>query len=113
MTAQTLQEAKDVCAAWGARPPNAEQDQPVVSAIPTLVLAGQFDPVTPPDWGRLVAQTLSHSYVFEFPGTGHGVIYGRRTCGFDVVSAFLADPASKPAATCIDSLGPPQFGAGG
>lgn len=109
----TLQEAKDICATWGARPPNTEQDQPVVSDIPTLVLAGQFDPVTPPDWGRLAAQTLSRSYVFEFPGTGHGVIYARPTCGFDVVSAFLADPAAKPDATCIGGLAPLQFETGG
>ena len=92
-----------VCAGWGVKPAAAIENQPVVSAIPTLILAGDSDPVTPPRWGWSAAETLSKSYYFEFPGVGHGVL-GAGTwgsCSKSMLSAFLADPASVPDSTCL------------
>ncbi|NJL54321.1 hypothetical protein HC928_03415, partial [bacterium] len=45
----------------------------VRSDVPTLVLSGEFDPVTPPVWGNLIASELPNSFAYTFP-TGHGVI---------------------------------------
>lgn len=64
----------DVCAFWGAAPPPPHENEGVVSDIPALVLAGTFDPITPPSYSRLVAQTLSRSSFFELPDEGHGII---------------------------------------
>jgi pimeloyl-ACP methyl ester carboxylesterase len=64
------------CAAWG----DADSvsipisQQAVTSNIPTLILAGELDPITPPAWGRLAGETLSHSQFLEFPDFGHGVL---------------------------------------
>lgn len=96
-----------VCAGWGARPAPAIENQPVASAIPTLILAGDSDPITPPRWGRAAAETLSKSYTFEFPGVGHGVLgagpWG--SCSEGMASAFLADPGSAPDSTCLSGSG--------
>jgi pimeloyl-ACP methyl ester carboxylesterase len=97
-----------LCAEWGAKPAAAIENQPVVSDIPTLILAGDNDPITPPAWGKLAAQTLSHSYFFEFPWVGHGVlgagVWG--SCSQSMVSAFIADPDSAPDSACLSKLKP-------
>ncbi len=78
-------------------------NQPVVSDIPTLVLAGEYDPVTPPAWGELVAATFSTAYVYTFPGVGHGALAGG-PCPESIMLAFLDDPLQLPDASCIDDL---------
>jgi pimeloyl-ACP methyl ester carboxylesterase len=91
------------CDLWNVTSAPEIENEPVVSDIPTLVLAGQFDPITPPDWGRQVAESLSNGYFFEFPGMGHGVTIAD-SCPTDMTVAFLDDPGTTPDAACIDAL---------
>ncbi|MBN8564565.1 MULTISPECIES: alpha/beta fold hydrolase [Leptolyngbya] len=42
--------------------------------IPTLVLNGAYDPVTPQPYGEAVAKNLKTAYVYDFPGVGHGAL---------------------------------------
>jgi pimeloyl-ACP methyl ester carboxylesterase len=97
-----------ICEWWKAQPADAIENQPVVSDIPTLILAGDNDPVTPPAWGQLAAQNLSRSQYFEFPWVGHGVlgsgIWG--SCSQGIAQAFLTDPHSKPDSACLSKLKP-------
>ena len=83
-----------VCATWDAGQADPIENQPVISDVPALVLTGEFDPVTPPAWGRHVAETLSNSYFFECPGVGHGA--SAQDCGRKLMLAFLGDPAVAP-----------------
>lgn len=71
----------------------------VASDVPTLVLAGDFDPITPPRWGKLAAEALVNSYFFTFPGVGHAVIDGGE-CPVSVVMQFIATPDTAPDASC-------------
>jgi pimeloyl-ACP methyl ester carboxylesterase len=96
------------CQLWHVQPVPAVQWQPVTSAIPTLILAGEYDPTTPPAYGMLAAQTLSRSYFFLFPGTGHGVI-GRVSCATSMFLSFLESPTVKPDSTCMTGVGEPYF----
>ena len=41
------------CDIWGAGTADPIEDKAVVSSIPTLVVAGQYDPITPPSWGKV------------------------------------------------------------
>ncbi len=97
-----------VCQFWGMKPVPAVQKEPVRSSIPTLILQGEFDPVTPPANGMLTAQTLSNSYFFLFPGVGHGVSTPL-SCPNDIEQAFLDNPTQKPNASCISSMPEPVF----
>jgi pimeloyl-ACP methyl ester carboxylesterase len=97
----------DVCEFWGAEPPPPIENEPVVSSIPTLVLAGEYDPTTPPDYGRLAAQTLAESFFIEFRGYAHGVF--SPGCAADVVTAFLDDPTKAPEESCVEELPPLGF----
>ena len=62
------------CSLWprGARP--ADFHLPLVSAVPVLILAGQYDPVTPPAYGSAMLPTLSNARLLLAPGQGHVVI---------------------------------------
>jgi pimeloyl-ACP methyl ester carboxylesterase len=64
-----------------------------------LVLAGEHDPITPPDWGRMVAQDLSNSFFYEFPGNGHWVARSS-PCALRMALAFWENPTVDPGSTC-------------
>ena len=97
-----------ICDAWDlpAAPPLVAGS--VDSDIPTLILAGSYDPITPPEWGRSVAENLSHSYYFEFPAAGHNVGVDN-PCMDSMIAEFLKDPASRPGAACVSDAPKPEF----
>ena len=96
------------CRVWGAGTADGIEDDPVTSNLPTLILGGAFDPITPPRFGMQAAETLPNSYFFEFPGLGHGVSNAHE-CPLAITLEFLSDPSTAPDSACIDDMGPPQF----
>jgi hypothetical protein len=66
-------------------------------------MSGEFDPITPPAWGRQAAETLENGYFFEYPGIGHGAsaVPG---CPRQMFTAFLQNPASAPDGSCIREM---------
>jgi Tol biopolymer transport system component/pimeloyl-ACP methyl ester carboxylesterase len=97
-----------VCASWQAGVADAIENEAVVSDVPTLVLSGRYDPVTPPAWGRLAAETLSNSFVYEFPDLAHGAMRSSR-CALEIGLQFLDDPSAEPDTSCLAELGSPEF----
>jgi hypothetical protein len=91
-----------MCSNWPVEEAGDWVKAPVVSDIPVLVLEGEFDPVTPPEYGQLVAGYLSNSTYFEFPGVGHDVL--AIGCAREIVGDFLADPNHVPDASCIAEM---------
>lgn len=61
------------CRFWKARAAPPLETAPVVSDIPTLLLAGDIDPATPLEWAHRTASALSRAQVAEFPWLDHGV----------------------------------------
>jgi pimeloyl-ACP methyl ester carboxylesterase len=88
-----------VCEEWGAKVADPIENQPVVSDIPALILAGEYDPATPPSYGRLVAENLENAHFIEFPGLGH-FVFAERRCPQDIVADFLDDPEMLPDNQC-------------
>jgi pimeloyl-ACP methyl ester carboxylesterase len=82
--------------------------EPVQSSIPTLILSGAIDPVTPPVWGESIAKTLTNSRHLVFPGTGHTA--GGTGCGRRLIKAFI--DAGTPAnldTSCVQSITRPPY----
>ncbi|NDJ61972.1 MAG: alpha/beta hydrolase [Chloroflexi bacterium] len=96
------------CTIWQVGAPDPSEDQPVRSDSPVLILAGQYDPVTPPEWGRLAAETLPNSTFLTFRGVGHSVI-DSGPCPVQIVTAFLAAPDDPVDAACAAELAAPVF----
>jgi hypothetical protein len=98
----------ETCRLWGAGRAAPEENQPVQSDLPTLILSGGFDPITPGEWGRQVGRTLPHSTFVSFPPLGHGVSL-EAGCAERVASAFLGQPSTTPDSSCAGQLPPPAF----
>jgi len=96
------------CAVWQVKPLEPFVDEPVSSEIPTLVLSGRFDPITPPEFGDIVARTLSRAYVYTFPDTSHSAV-GSSVCADTMLKAFLDDPLQPPDSSCIAASAGPRF----
>lgn len=96
------------CRIWGVAAADPIEAQPVVSDIPTLVAAGEFDPITPAKWAESAASHLKNSFYFLFPGGGHGVI-DINACSQGIMQAFLDDPTQEPDGSCISAMGAPQW----
>ena len=88
-----------ICQIWGAGEADPIENEPVISDIRTLILAGEFDPITPPAWGELVADSLSNSFYFEFPDVGHGVSRSGE-CALGITLGFFDDPTIEPDGSC-------------
>lgn len=87
-----------ICAAWDLQPADSVESEPVHSEAPTLILAGGFDPATPPEWGSIAAETLPNSRLVVVEGGGHGVSIDG--CGLAVAVEFLDDPTAPVSAGC-------------
>lgn len=96
------------CKIWNVPAVSKTEKDPVTSSIPSLVLEGEYDPITPPTNGDETAKTLKNSYVFQFPGVGHGV-YLSALCPIQMVNAFIANPGQKPTSSCINTMQEPAF----
>ncbi len=97
-----------VCAAWPVGRAAAAQHAPVASDVPILMLSGDLDPVTPPQWAAQAAKRLPHAFSIEFRGVGHGVL-AAQACASRTVARFLADPTKAPTDDCLLAMGPPHF----
>jgi pimeloyl-ACP methyl ester carboxylesterase len=91
-----------VCTFWDSGHADAQENEPVTSDIPTLILQGEFDPITPPAWGQHAAETLSNSYYYLYPGVGHGA--STTGCAREMMIGFIQDPHQDPDGSCIEDM---------
>lgn len=65
---------------------------------PTLILSGELDSITPPEWGRELATQLPNSRYLEYPNVGHSVLTSS-LCSNDEVKIFL-HPTKRDSSFC-------------
>lgn len=94
-----LEEFYAACAIWGADEAGEIEREAVVSDIPTLLLAGELDPVTPASWAQLAAETLSTHFYVEIPRGGHSVS-SDGDCVMGIIVDFYNDASTAPDAEC-------------
>ena len=73
------------------------------SDVPTLILAGQLDPITPPAWAYDTALSLTNSYVAEVPGYGHSPTFSG-PCPTSMALEFLGNPTGPPDDSCLAEM---------
>ncbi len=94
---------KAQCGVWPAGKRPADFHAAWTSAIPTLLLSGELDPVTPPRYGEQVARTLSNGRHLVLKGQGHGTFAAG--CMPKLLGRFLETADAKGLdATCLDTL---------
>jgi pimeloyl-ACP methyl ester carboxylesterase len=93
-----------VCDAFAAGEAEDSENEAIVSDIPTFVATGEFDPVTPPQWGELAAENLSNSVYVNFPYTGHGGT-ADEGCAQDIMIEFFINPEPDNLDTsCVEDM---------
>ena len=97
-----------ICQGWGLERAPAIENKAVTSDIPTLILSGEYDPITPPAYAQLAAKSLPNSYMFEFPGIGHGVSVSG-ICPSSIMQQFLENPYRQPNSGCVRKMKGPDF----
>lgn len=65
---------KAQCAVWPHKTRPANFRAPLQGKLPVLILSGEFDPVTPPRYGEMVAKHLPNSKHIIAKGQGHNVL---------------------------------------
>jgi len=99
----------EACAAWDVDPIDAALRQPVTSDLPTLLLSGEIDLNTWPEWGERAAGTLSDGSHFVVPYASHSTI--SVTCAARIMSEFfLFDGRIEDVdASCLESISHPAW----
>ena len=63
-----------MCSVWPAGPIDSDFKQPLTTDIPTLLLSGSADPITPPRYADLAAVHLKQAWLRTNPDQGHGQV---------------------------------------
>ncbi|MBV7257381.1 alpha/beta fold hydrolase [Pacificimonas sp. WHA3] len=94
---------KRVCDAIGLPNTDPRAGSPAPSAVPTLILTGSIDPITPPVTAREGAREFSSVQWIELPNLGHGVT-GSSQCARDLVDRFIDDPSHPVDGACAQDV---------
>lgn len=103
MGPQMVEALRGLCDVWPAAEIEASFKEPLTSSIPTLLLSGERDPITPPAYGDQVRARLENASHLVVPERGHHV--GITGCVPRLVAQFV--DTAKPGALdaeCLDRL---------
>jgi DNA-binding SARP family transcriptional activator/pimeloyl-ACP methyl ester carboxylesterase len=100
----------DVCETWGTPPRRSHVPSP--SETPTLMLQGDLDPFTSPDWAEATVRTFGDARVVQLPHLGNVAVTGN-ACVTRLRLRFLDEPRRRidPHA-CSGEISPIHFTAG-
>jgi pimeloyl-ACP methyl ester carboxylesterase len=106
--AEQVEMLQEMCSVW---PPGViDQDlrASLESDVPVLLLSGEYDPITPPEYAERAAEGLSAALHVVAPGQSHGVALAG--CLPRLIGEFV-DQASVEAldVSCVGDLGPTPF----
>ncbi|HET7462080.1 MAG TPA: alpha/beta hydrolase [Longimicrobium sp.] len=107
-----LRDQMAACAEWPVRPVDPAFLEPVRSDAPVLVISGQDDPATPPEFGDQALRTLPNGRHLVIPGAGHGLggSVGARECVPRLIAEFLRSADARGLdASCVASIHRPPF----
>lgn len=93
-----------ICNTWDVEFNRAAARRTVDSDVPTLLLNGAYDSITPTYGAEQTHQLLSNSTFFEIPFTAHGVIRSKDECPRSIAFEFLNDPDTPPDGNCIADM---------
>lgn len=84
---------KMACPLWPQYRPSDAFYTPVTADIPTLILSGDLDPVTPPSNGDYSANSLPNNHHIVVKNAAHTVAMS--TCASDIINEFLTSLTPK------------------
>jgi len=95
------------CPSWGAGSAEPVEAFAITTEVPTLILGGEFDPVTPREGAEVLQSQLGADFL-EFANVGHGTL-GVLDCAGTVATQFLTDLVLRGVGCAEDHLVPNTF----
>lgn len=99
--------AQVYCDVWDVEPLPEDFNEPALPDVPTLVLGGTLDPVTPYDGSRAQAEAMPDARMVSVPRGGHGAA-SFDDCTVSALTTFWSDPAADLPA-CVEAIEPLPF----
>lgn len=97
-----------LCEELGMPTRPAEQYAAVDTDLPSLIIEGDMDPITPPPNAHAIMPGFRNGTYVEFPYAGHGPSRSVK-CGGAMLNAFYDDPEAEPDLSCVDTMEAPEF----
>ena len=97
----------EMCKDWNIELLPRDVLEPVKSDVPTLLLSGDFDPITPPAFAAQVAAGLSRATLVTFPRGAHGQAF-ESPCANEIIENFLNNPMAALNLNCA-AIAPSNF----
>jgi pimeloyl-ACP methyl ester carboxylesterase len=105
---QQAQSLINICSEWPTGPMDDDLREPLTINVPTLILSGEEDPITPPAYGEMAHAALPDSQHLVGGGQGHGVI--GRGCFPRIAAEFIDRGSLEGLQTdCVARLTHPSF----
>jgi pimeloyl-ACP methyl ester carboxylesterase len=98
----------DICEVWDVGTADPSAGQPVTSDIPTLFIAGQFEPFSSVPEIQAASETFPNSYVIVTPWQSTNP-NGSLECPRSIRTAWWDDPSSRPDTRCFKEIQPIAF----
>lgn len=80
----------------------------VQTDIPSLIIEGAMDPITPPPNAKAILPGFSNGTYVEFPFAGHGPSRSVQ-CSGHMLNRFYDDPSAGPDMSCPESMEEPEL----
>jgi len=97
-----------ICEVWPRGPVDGDFAEPLDSAVPALLLSGEFDPATPASYGAMAAKGFRNGLHVVVPGQGHG--QAQLPCVQKLLRRFIdAGSVAGLDTACIGTLEPAPF----
>lgn len=85
-----------------------DQYSAVQTSLPSLIIEGEMDPITPPPNAKAILPGFTNGTYVEFPYAGHGPSRSVE-CGGAMLNKFFDDPGAEPDLSCVDEMEAPEM----
>jgi pimeloyl-ACP methyl ester carboxylesterase len=88
------------CESWRSGAIDESLKAPIKSDIPTLILSGELDPITPTEFAETTVSRLPNGQLVHVVGYGHSLLTNS-LCAIEITAAFLKKPTASVKSECV------------
>jgi pimeloyl-ACP methyl ester carboxylesterase len=97
-----------LCLEMGMPQRPAGEFEAVRTSLPSLIIEGDMDPITPPPNARAILPGFENGTYVEFPYAGHGPSRSVE-CAGGLLNKFYDNPGAEPDLSCVEKMEEPKI----
>lgn len=107
-SAESYDRGVELCLKMGLPQRPADEFAAVRTDIPSLIIEGEMDPITPPPNAKAILPGFERGTYVEFPFAGHGPSRSVE-CAGSLLNKFYDNPGEEPDLSCVDEMEEPEI----